>query len=94
MRLIDADFEIDHYNSMLDNPTPDVTQGDKRRARIIVEALRMAPTIEAEPVRHGKWDKETFYNVNYFKCSICGDVAWWEANYCDHCGAKMDGGEE
>ena len=48
-RLIDATFEENHYASMLLDPTPDVTEHDKHKARIIIEALRMAKTaIEAE----------------------------------------------
>lgn len=50
MRLIDADFEKDHYESMLLNPTPDVTQEDKRKAQIVINALKMAKTVDAEPV--------------------------------------------
>lgn len=48
-RLIDATFEENHYASMLLNPTPDVTEQDKRIAKDIVFALQMAKTvIEAE----------------------------------------------
>ena len=44
-RLIDATFEENHYASMLLNPTPDVTEQDKHKARIVIDALRMAKTI-------------------------------------------------
>lgn len=48
-RLIDATFEENHYASMFLNPTPDVTEQDKHKARIVIDALRMAKTvIEAE----------------------------------------------
>ena len=48
-RLIDATFEENHYASMLLNPTPDVTEQDKHKAKIIIDALHMARTvIEAE----------------------------------------------
>ena len=48
-RLIDADFEEQHYTSMITNPTPDVTEQDKRNSLVIIEALQMAKTIiEAE----------------------------------------------
>ena len=48
-RLIDGDFEEQHYTSMTANPTPDVTEQDKRNSLIIIEALQMAKTIiEAE----------------------------------------------
>ena len=44
-RLIDATFEENHYASMLLDPTPDVTEQDKHKAKIIIEALRMAKTV-------------------------------------------------
>ena len=48
-RLIDADFEEQHYTSMTANPTPDVTEQDKHNSLVIVRALQMAKTIiEAE----------------------------------------------
>ena len=50
------------------------------------------PTIEAEPVKHGRWKpvKLTRRTTEY-KCSVCG--RWERTNkepYCN-CGAKMDG---
>ena len=48
-RLIDVDFEEQHYTSMTANPTPDVTEQDKHNSLVIVRALQMAKTIiEAE----------------------------------------------
>ena len=44
-RLIDADFEEQHYTSMTTNPTPDVTEQDKHNSLVIVRALQMAKTI-------------------------------------------------
>lgn len=59
----------------------------------LLDGIATARAIEAEPVRHGHWEK--LYDRNY-KCSVCG--AWYEADkeeildfdYCPHCGAKMD----
>ena len=51
MRLIDAEFEENHYASMILNPTPDVTEQDKHKARIIIAALRMAKTVEPDPLQ-------------------------------------------
>ena len=51
-----------------------------------------APTIEAEPVKHGRWlDGE-----DYMFCSKCGmqwnycDNDTQDFKYCPNCGAKMD----
>lgn len=42
------------------------------------------PTIDAEPVRHGKWIEE--------HCSECGQYVYHgdARNYCPNCGARMD----
>lgn len=52
------------------------------------------PTIEAEPVRHGRW-KETSHK-NFFLCSECDYAPWLDDEfpnktpyYCPKCGAKM-----
>lgn len=59
--------------------------------------LQEAPTIEAEPVRHGRWIKhhnyfQGFYENTDYKCSVCGLEREWlgGANYCPNCGARMD----
>lgn len=54
------------------------------------------PTIDAEPVRHGRWVKTKF---DEYVCSLCGEEAPNDgfdcgAKYCYECGAKMDGGAE
>jgi len=55
-----------------------------------------APTIDAEPVRHGKW--ECTYLPNGFlleqTCSECGltfeEPSGVDYNYCPQCGCRMD----
>ena len=64
---------------------------------IIDDVIEIAPTIEAEPVRHGKWNDdfgELPSHAPYgWECSYCGDIAFNKHNYCPNCGAKMDGGD-
>ena len=70
--------------------------------------IKQAPTIDAEPVRHGRWIPEKVCSVETkFKCSECnrkiiacndyfGRAPEWVSNiypYC-HCGAKMRGDED
>ncbi len=62
--------------------------------------------VEAEPVRHGRWEKICTSHwrwehggahvVNRFKYkhNDCGKVVEKEEPYCPNCGAKMDGGAE
>lgn len=65
--------------------------------------LQEAPTIEAEPVRHGRWlSLEGWFNKSSVKCSVCGNTlnmdgvnaGRGDANFCPNCGARMDGGAE
>lgn len=57
--------------------------------RIISEV----PTIEAEPVRHGRWKVDSRTGMSF--CSECWDYAVeTDTNYCPNCGAKMDGGAD
>lgn len=65
-----------------------------------IDTINEAPTVEAEAVKHGEWEKirgmapPEFHGKN--RCSICGNVAlqykWREelSTYCPNCGAKMD----
>lgn len=61
------------------------------------QTLSTAPTIEAEPVRHGHWEEieieltwcEDDVDIIY-KCSVCGENNIGKSKYCPNCGAKMD----
>lgn len=67
------------------------------------EQIKRMPTIEAEPVRHGKWQPCPIDEANsfgdWFECSVChSDFEFSEhsifvgdAEFCPFCGAKMDG---
>ena len=92
MRLIDKDYAVDTAWSI------DAYHGS---AREVCEMLEDAPTVESEPVRHGKWIDEGYYadntNVKAWHCSECnwhmlgyGDELF---RFCPSCGAKMDGAE-
>ena len=73
MRLIDADCLI---NSLKLYPHGSV-----------IGAIEQAPTIDAVPVRHGRWNCD----MSGAWCSVCGEYSEGEWNYCPNCGAKMDG---
>lgn len=89
MRLIDADKLIEETQEYIDewNGWEDTRGG----MRIIQEVIREMPTIDAEPVRYGKWEFIGGYGYQY-RCSNCIMCADHRTNYCPHCGAKM--GEE
>ena len=60
------------------------------------DRIANAPAVDAEPVRHGRWEKAPIYE-HMLRCSACKD-AYVEDSlingrkwaYCPHCGAKMD----
>lgn len=68
----------------------------------MTDELEDAPTVDAEPVRHGRWQEETYMDGTYWECSVCGYE--WDLiegtptenrmNYCPQCGVKMDGGDD
>ena len=94
MRLIDADalsnamyrksFETDDGRQRWDG-------GLWIRYRVFEEARDEATTIDAEPVRHGKWiDKSGGIEGAWNHCSVCGERAIDLYDYCPNCGAKME----
>jgi hypothetical protein len=67
----------------------------QRGLYIAIDKIITAPTIDAEPVRHGRWiyDDEI---TELQGCSVCGEFDKRTAvppKRCDHCGAKMDSEE-
>ena len=58
--------------------------------------LREAPTVDAVPVRHGRWVHHIAggKQISACWCSVCNVEHETEQNYCPNCGAKMDGGVE
>lgn len=63
--------------------------------------IDIAPTIEAEPTKHGRWIES--WGGKWHSCSVCGGIPPFNlmgedlpTAYCPHCGAKMstDGKDE
>ena len=54
---------------------------------ITILDIENAPTVDAEPVRHGYWIVDEDGNI---KCSECGHHGVGD-NYCENCGATMVG---
>ncbi len=104
MTLIDADKLKEQIsvaiNSMIEG---DETEEELKLLGLIKAtldaAVALAPTVEAEPVRHGKWDENAvpFCNV----CQECGAAVERHCvkrngslKRCPNCGAYMDVEEE
>ena len=86
MRLINADALIDtlydhEFASYIDKGEVSTVINDE-------------PTVDAEPVKHGKWKKIR----GAINCSACKSSSWSMSfeglvtafNYCPNCGARME----
>lgn len=56
---------------------------------LLMSLIDSMPTIDAEPVRHGKW-REYPISDGMNQCSECGVLRFGKSNYCPNCGARMD----
>lgn len=99
MRLIDADALEDvllNHGFYYCNES-DYSDGVAAGFLLARDDVSEAPTIDAEPIRHGKWivDAEDFrHQIEWYKCSQCDFPTFTAYNYCPHCGALMKGVEE
>lgn len=85
MRLIDAD------KIMADIESAERSTSKDYILLTIARYIRIQPTIDAEPVRHGHWDIFYTDNIPYtLKCSECGEYTLVNGKYCPNCGCKMD----
>ena len=56
----------------------------------VIEQMQKIPTIEAEPVKHGRWGGNGIPESMLSKCSVCDySCGAYSFNYCPNCGAKM-----
>lgn len=107
MRLIDADAlkaTIGKYE--FNSPNKYYKHGGECVLNFYMpKIIDDAPTIDAQPVRHGKWIYTALCdcNLSTVKCSRCdyectttADIAVEisDFNYCPSYGARMDGGDE
>ena len=94
MDLIERQAAIEELMNMIEqhkNETP--FHGALLHWTGIKAMLLKQPTIEAEPVRRGRWIKDM---EKGYQCSAC---EWWneyDMPYCPSCGARMevDDGQE
>ena len=97
MRLIDADKLLDILDVMI--------VGHKT-ASDVFDVVEDMPTVDAVPVRHGKWIIRDNPGTGWYRvtCSECGEDVTATApcigffpnakviwDYCPYCGAKKDG---
>jgi DNA-directed RNA polymerase subunit RPC12/RpoP len=101
MRLIDADALIEKSlkdaNCYMGNN--DIKHGYHNVQCLIYDA----PTIDATPIRHGRWEEIDDLDFDtLYRCSVCGEEFYLidgtprenQYYYCPCCGSKMDGGDD
>lgn len=93
MRLIDADALAE--KAYWHGEHPDVGNPFAEGVEAVdVCDIDEAPTIEAAPVQHGRWEWKDFSGDGslILYCSECLETegARETSNYCHNCGAKMD----
>lgn len=83
-RLIDADALKKIFKLWDSMPLYNYNEFERHIIRAAIIEVESAPTIDAEPVRHGKWIDEN--------CSICGQYVYHgdARNFCPACGARME----
>lgn len=94
MRLIELEAALKVLTKEAVFCVENFKDGEARGLVTAKESISKLPTIEAEPVRHGRWERNT--------CSVCGNVnpttfmdmygdyISVKTPYCPKCGAKMD----
>lgn len=116
-KLIDAyELEREMYRKCI-NTDEEIEKGRAKwdsglwiRYKVFEDAITLAPRVDAEPIRHGKWimsdieEEEEKSNTDFarlYECSVCGAGYVYrmpediaEEKYCYNCGAKMEGAEE
>lgn len=94
VRLIDANALKATYENWLPQLDSPEDEGEKNGVITCIAELEDAPTVDAEPVRHGMWVHDI---NNLYGCSECLGRETMPPKrlkpYCPNCGAKMDGGE-
>lgn len=73
---------------------------DTRRSLLaMISRIKEAPTIDAEPVRRGRWINDVFCSeCKRFPVDVSVSISNRELtkyfSLCPHCGARMDGGAD
>lgn len=97
-RLIDADELVSKINKLdifYFIGETDIAVHDCQMVELgaVLSEIDEAPTVDAVPVVHGRWDTIAQKTVSRLsRCSACGfekyNIHW--CNHCPNCGAKMD----
>ena len=91
MRLIDADALTKRLQGVLAMVEEEPNQTYANAIRHTMIDVKLSPTIDAEPVRRGRWIHDI---NNLYGCSECFERETMSHKklkpYCSNCGARMD----
>ena len=93
-RYIDAEIAVEIINRFRNT----TDENGKTVADAIIDILKViTPTADVQKIRHGRWieqvkiRKDGKSRLVHWQCSLCGIfLGTSTANFCPHCGAKMD----
>lgn len=94
VRLIDANALMKHICGYECGCNPEECDGMESETvtcnfhAYVIEA----PTIEAEPVKRGKWIIGRHEFGTGWHCSMCDFIVYFKHRYCNNCGARMVNG--
>ena len=100
MRLIDADAFHDYLRT---KKTWNLKREGKHNVGYTYDQVHFGidaqPSVDAAPVRHGRWLRAGEPPLYIIECSECRQLFFHHAGqampkYCLECGARMDGGDE
>ena len=90
-KLINADDLLALYNMSAIEEMGEYGQG----GMAIIDDIKNAPSVDAEPIRHGYWyflQYDVNPKIGNWHCSVCNNIpkSLEKEKYCPNCGAKMD----
>lgn len=96
MKIIDGEKlykDIINIPSKLENKGPFYQAGSVDRQNEILDLIKNALAVDAEPVVHAHYYKNSGLTL-FPICSNCHMINAAKHNYCENCGSKMDEDEE
>ena len=95
--LIDKHAAYERIESLICGKCASTEESDCEhcRGRVLMEEVQKIQTIEAEPVRHGRWILKILPigggdKIRSYLCSECDRYVNMKFDYCPNCGARMD----
>lgn len=89
MAYIDKDRLLTKAHELFIQPNIELWQ--------VCNLIANAPTVDVVEVKHGEWiPHKTMVRSPFarnYDCSVCGNSPIECGEYCNKCGAKMDGGK-